>query len=163
MKADWMLIATVSSMIAYWITALFLLYQTRHMRTDRNVEVTMRMFEWSESNRMREAIRWVTTKFSLETHLKQPEDERSEFPGIVVAFFEQAGIMVEKRLVNEDVVIDHLSVNAIRAWRCLEPLVKFQREHLDDDRFGEHFEFLFRRAEAYESSYRRHRNSHGAH
>jgi hypothetical protein len=159
-----MLIATISSMIAYWITALFLLYQTRHMRTDRNVEVTMRMFEWSESNRMRDALRWVTTKFDLATHLKQPEEERSEYPGIVIAFFEQAGIMIEKRLVNEDVVIDHLSVTAIRAWRSLEPLIRHQREHLGDDRLGEHFEFLYRRAEAYESNYRRRgaRHSQGA-
>jgi hypothetical protein len=152
---DWMLIASVGSMFAFWVTALFILYQIHHMRMARNLEVTMRMFEWSESNRMREALRWVSTKFDFEAYLKQNDDERSEYPGIVIAFFEQAGILIQKRLVNEDVVIDHLSVSALRSWKHLEPMIRHQREHQGEERFGEHFEFLHERAQAYESEYNR--------
>jgi hypothetical protein len=157
MKLDWTLIATVSSMVAFWVTALFILYQIRHMNRSRNLEVTMRMFEWSESNRMREAMRWVTTQFDLGAFLKQPESERSEYPGMIVAFFEQAGIMVQKKLVNEDVVIDHLALSALNSWKQLQPLIAHWRELMKDERVGEHFEYIYRRALNYEERYRKRR------
>jgi hypothetical protein len=157
---DWTLIASISSMVAFWVTALFMLYQIRHMQTASNLEVTMRMFEWSESNRMRDALRWVSAKFDCDAFLKQSEEERSDYPGMVIAFFEQAGIMIERRLVDEEVVIDHLALSVILSWRHLEPLVRRMREQSDDERFGEHFEFLFHRAEAYETAFRRRGNKH---
>jgi hypothetical protein len=154
-----MLLATIGSMLAFWSTALVILYQIRHMQADRNVEVTMRMFEWAESNRMREAIRWVVTEFDLRTWLEQPESERSDFPGLVIAFFEQAGVMIQKRLINEDVVIDNLAASAIRTWERLKPWVELERRQHQDERFGEHFEFLYNRAQAYEARYHRQRNA----
>jgi hypothetical protein len=155
MKLDWTLLATVSSMVAFWVTALFILYQIRHMNRARNLEVTMRMFEWSESNRMREAMRWVTTQFALDTYLKQPESERSEYPGMLVAFFEQAGIMIQKKLVNEDIVIDHLAISVLSAWQRLQPLVEHWRTQMRDDRVGEHFEYIYQRALSYEARYQK--------
>jgi len=146
-----MLIATVGSMVAFWVTALFILWQIRHMHIARNLEVTMRMFEWSESNRMREALRWVTNRFDLDDYLKQPELERSEHPGMLIAFFEQAGIMIQKRLVNEDIVLDHLALSVVSAWRRLQPLIQHWREQMKDDRVGEHFEYIYQRAVAYEA------------
>jgi hypothetical protein len=150
-----MLLATISSMIAFWVTALFILFQIRHMNRSRNLEVTMRMFEWSESNRMREAIRWATTEFDLESYLMQPKHARSEYPGILVAFFEQAGVMIQKRLVDEDIVLDHLAVSAVEVWKRLQPLVQNWRERMNDERVGEHFEYLYERALEYEC---RHKN-----
>ena len=158
-----MLIATIGSMIAFWVTALVILYQVRHMQRARNLEVTMRMFEWSESNRMREALRWIATRFDCDAYLKQHEDERSDFPDTVIAFFEQAGIMIQRRLVDEEVVIDHLALMVLQSWQRLQPLVMRTRELTGDSRYGEHFEFLVRRAEAYESAFRRRdRNRAGA-
>jgi hypothetical protein len=151
---NWMLLATVGSMLAFWVTALFILYQIRHMAVTRNVEVTMRMFEWAESNRMREAMRWVNNAFDYAAFRNQPDAERSDFPGLLIAFFEQAGIMIEKRFVNEDVVLDNLGLDALRVWARLKPLVEQTRQDLDDARFGEHFEFLCRRARAYETRLR---------
>jgi hypothetical protein len=148
---NWMLLATISSMLAFWVTALFILYQIRHMQVGRNVEVTMRMFEWAESNRMREAIRWVATKFEPQAFLNQPESDRSDAPGMLIAFFEQAGIMVQKRFVNEDVVLDHLARHVVANWNRLKPLIEHERRQLNDDRVGEHFEYLYRRAVAYEA------------
>ena len=150
-----MLLATIGSMLAFWATALVILYQIRHMQTARNVEVTMRMFEWAESNRMREAIRWVVTQFEIESYVHQPEGERSDYPGLVIAFFEQAGIMVQNRLINEDVVVDNLAASAIRTWERLKPWIEHERRQHQDERFGEHFEFLYRRSLVYEE---RHRN-----
>lgn len=145
-----MLIATLGSMLAFWVTALFILYQIRHMAVTRNVEVTMRMFEWGESNRMREALRWVNSTFDYAVYRNQPEAERSDFPGLLIAFFEQAGIMIQKRFVNEDVVLDNLGLDALRVWARLKPLVEQTRLDLGDVRYGEHFEFLCGRAQAYE-------------
>ena len=156
---NWMLLATVSSMVAFWVTALFILYQIRHMAVTRNVEVTMRMFEWAESNRMREAMRWVNSTFDYAAYRNQPETERSDFPGLLVAFFEQAGIMIEKRFVNEDVVLDNLGLDALRVWTRLKPLVEQTRQDLGDERYGEHFEFLCRRARAYETRLKQHKRS----
>lgn len=150
-----MLVATIGSMLAFWVTALFILYQIRHMRVARNVEVTMRMFEWAESNRMREAIRWVVSKFDLAAYLTRPETEPNDYPGVVIAFFEQAGIMIQKRFVNEDVVLDHLALPVVTTWRRLQPLVEYMRKQLDDYRYGEHFEYLYQRALAYDARLRK--------
>jgi hypothetical protein len=147
---NWMLIATLGSMLAFWVTALFILYQIRHMTKSRNVEVTMRMFEWAESNRMREAMRWVNSAFDYSAYRNQPEAERSDFPGLLIAFFEQAGIMIEKRFVNEDVVLDNIGLDAVRVWAKLKPLVEQTRQDLGDTRYGEHFEFLGQRAKAHD-------------
>jgi hypothetical protein len=152
---NWMLLATVSSMVAFWVTALFILYQIRHMQVARNVEVTMRMFEWAESSRMREAMRWVATKFDAQSYLSQPAEERSDAPGVLIAFFEQAGIMLQKRFVNEDVVLDHLALHVVANWDRLKPLIEHERRQIGDERVGEHFEYLFRRATAHEAKHRK--------
>jgi hypothetical protein len=152
---NWTLLATISSMVAFWVTALFILYQIRHMQVARNVEVTMRMFEWAESSRMREAMRWVATKFDAQSYLSQPEDERSDYPDVLIAFFEQAGIMLQKRFVNEDVVLDHLALNAVANWNRLKPLIEHERRQTGDDRVGEHFEFLYQRAKVHEAKHRK--------
>lgn len=157
---DWMLLASIGSMLAFWATALFILYQIRHMQAARNLEVTMRIFEWSESSRMCDAMRWVTTQFDVERYLAQPEPERSEYPELIVAFFEQAGIMIQKRLIDEDVVIDHLAASVLKAWPRLAPWIAWQRRQSGDERIGEHFELLHDRALAYEARYRKQRGSH---
>ena len=103
------------------------------------------------ADRMREAMRWLATKFEPQAFLNQPESDRSDSPGMLIAFFEQAGIMIQKRFVNEDVVLDHLARHVVANWNKLKPLIEHERRQLNDDRVGEHFEYLYRRAVAYEA------------
>ena len=63
--------------------------------------------------------------------------------------------MLQKRFVNEDVVLDHLSLQTVTTWRKLQPLIHHLRRQMGDERVGEHFEYLYQRALAYEADYHR--------
>jgi hypothetical protein len=48
------------------VAAAFVLLQFRHMEKHRNLEVSMTLFGWAESDRLRKAFKWIEQKFQLE-------------------------------------------------------------------------------------------------
>jgi hypothetical protein len=149
--ADW---AAIISAITGVSAAIFILLQLRHMEQHRNLEISMKLFEWAESERLRRAFRWVEDKFQFEDYEKyeaQGKDsfEVGDYPYEVVAFFEQVGFMVDKKFVDLDVIVDRLGAYIVSNWKKLEPWILAQRKEKGDNAFGVHFQKLYARTVEY--------------
>jgi hypothetical protein len=134
--------------------ALFLLLELRHMDKHRDLEISMRLFEWAETERLRTAFKWVEAKFQFEDLEKYKADveknfEASDYPYQVEAFFEEVGFLVNKRFVDIDVIVDRLGAYIISNWKKLEPWILAVRKERGDRTFGEHFQKLYEKTVAY--------------
>ena len=60
----------IISAIAISVLAFLILLQFRNMVKVRNVEISMKLFEWAESDRLRNAFRWIEEDFQFENYEK---------------------------------------------------------------------------------------------
>ena len=132
------------------VLAIFAVIQLRHVEKHRNVDVTMKLFEWAENDRLRRAFRWVDNDFEFKNNddyktFQLKNIDAAEYPFEVVAFFEQVGFLVEKKFVDFDVVQDRLGQSVISNWQKLETWVLALRKEKSDSSFGEHFQRLYER------------------
>jgi hypothetical protein len=139
--------AIISALSAVFLS-LFAAIQLRHMEKHRNVDITLKLFEWAESDRLRKAFRWIDKEYSFKNYadyklLEQKNVEASEYPFEVVTFFEQVGFLVDKKFVDHDVVADRLGHYVLLNWRKLEPWIQGVRKEKGDPTYGEHFEKLY--------------------
>jgi len=146
--------SAILSALAGISATLFILLQLRHMDKHRDLEISMKLFEWAETERLRKAFRWVETEFQFENFEKYKADvkknfETSDYPYQVEAFFEEVGFLVNKRFVDIDVIVDRLGAYIISNWKMLEPWILAMRKERGDRTFGEHFQKLFEKTVAY--------------
>ena len=147
-------LATIVSAVAGLLLAVFAVVQLRHMEKHRNVDISMKLFEWAENDRLRRAFRWVEEEFRFEDYEKYKAEvkssfEVSDYPYEVTAFFEQVGFLVDKRFVDLDVIDDRLDPYIIGNWKKLEPRIMALRKEKGDDTFGEHFQRLYEKTVKY--------------
>ena len=147
------LTAILSALAGVSATA-FILLQLRHMDQHRDLEISMKLFEWAETERLRKAFRWVEKEFEFEDYEKYKAEveanfEISEYPYEVEAFFEEVGFLVNKKFVDIDVIVDRLGAYIISNWKKLEPWIIAVRKEREDRTFGEHFQRLFAKTVAY--------------
>lgn len=71
--------------------------------------------------------------------------EVSDYPYQVEAFFEEVGFLVNKKLVDIDVIVDRLGAYIISNWKKLEPWILALRKERGDETFDEHFKNCMRR------------------
>jgi hypothetical protein len=140
--------AAVFTAAASTVAAVFILLELRHMEKHRNLEISMKLFEWAETDRLRKAFWWVKKQFvfeDFEKHRAEMEEklEASNYPDQVEAFFEEAGFLVNKKFVDIDVIADRLGADIISNWRKLEPWIHAIRKERGDATFGEHFQILY--------------------
>jgi len=55
---------------------IFILLQFRHMEKHRNLEISMKLFEWGESERLHRAFRWIEKDFRFEDYEKYKTQEK---------------------------------------------------------------------------------------
>lgn len=143
-------IASIFSMVALVVTAIIVTMQLADMKRKRNVEISLKLFEWGESERVQRAVRFITRRFQFkkekyDEYRQQYEGkpEFEEYPQTVTSFFEHAGMLVSKKMVDMDVVVDHLGYQTIACWEKLEPLIRLWRRDHQNPSIGEHFEELY--------------------
>ncbi len=134
--------------------AVFTVVQLLHMEKHRNVEVSMKLFEWAETEKLHKAFRWVERSFQFESYEKfrvaeEANSEVSDYPYEVAAFFEEVGFLVKKNFVDLDVVDDRLGTHIISSWKKLEPWILALRKEQSDKTFGEHFQSLYEKTVRY--------------
>jgi hypothetical protein len=134
--------------------AIFILLQLRHMEQHRNMEISMKLFEWAESDRLRKAFRWVEEDFQFDDYAKyrvqkKIHGEVAEYPYEVTAFFEQVGFMVAKKFVDLDVIVDRLGNYIVSNRKKLGPWILALRKEKSDASFGEHFQKLYAKTVKY--------------
>jgi len=144
----------VLSALAGISATVFILLQLRHMDQHRDLEISMRLFEWAETDRLRKAFRWVEKEFQFGDYEKYKVEveenfEVSDYPYQVEAFFEEVGFLVNRKLVDIDVIVDRLGAYVISNWKKLEPWILALRKERGDKTFGEHFQKLYEKTIAY--------------
>jgi hypothetical protein len=144
----------ILSALAGMFATVFILLQLRHMDQHRDLEISMKLFEWVETERLRKALRWVDKEFQFEDYEKYKAEvetnlEISEYPYEVEAFFEEVGFLVNKKFVDIDVIVDRLGAYIVSNWKKLEPWILAVRKEREDRTFGEHFQRLFVKTVAY--------------
>jgi hypothetical protein len=83
----------VFSALAGISATVFILLQLRHMDRHRDLEISMKLFDWAETEGLRKAFRWVEKEFQFEDyerHKAEVEEdfEVSDYPYQVETFFE---------------------------------------------------------------------------
>ena len=156
--------AAVASAVGIVLGTVFVLMQLRHMEMHRNVEISLKLFEWAETERLRKALRWVENEFHFEDYDNYKAQELTshevgDYPYEVTSFFEQAGFLVEKKFVDLDVVDDRLGSRVASVWKKLGPWINAVREETGDQTFGEHFEKLYERTIKYIEGRKQHQES----
>ena len=147
-------LAAILSAIGVLTGTVFVLFQLRHMEMHRNVEISMKLFEWAESDRLRKAFRWVEDEFQFGDYEKYKTQEETgsevgDYPYEVTAFFEQVGFLVARKFVDLDVIDDRIAPYIISNWKKLEPWILALRKEKGDQTFGEHFQKLYERITEY--------------
>jgi hypothetical protein len=142
---DW---AAIVSAVTGVSAAVFILLQLRHMEQHRNLEISMKLFEWAESERLHKAFRWIEEQFQFEDYEKYKAQEKNSFEVgdytyEVTAFFEQVGFMVDRKFVDLDVIGDRLGALIVSNWKKLEPWILALRKEKGDSAFGVHFQKLY--------------------
>jgi hypothetical protein len=144
----------IVSAVAGISATVFILLQLKHMDKHRDLEISMRLFEWAETERLRKAFKWVETEFRFEDYEKYRTEveanfEVSDFPYQVEAFFEEVGFLVNKKFVDIDVIVDRLGSYIVSNWKKLDPWIVAVRKERGDQTFGEHFQKLYRKTVVY--------------
>jgi hypothetical protein len=144
----------IISSLASLAAVVFVAFELRDMGKHNDLEISMKLFEWAETDRLRRAFRHIESKFEfkdLETYKAQTGDnfEVSDYPYQVEAYFEEVGFLVNKKLANLDVMVDRLGSHIIASWKKLEPWIIAVRNERQDKTFGEHFEILHRKTVQY--------------
>ena len=144
----------ILSALAGITAALFIIIQLRHMDKHKDLEISIKLFEWAETDRLRKAFRWVEKEFNfqnLDKYKAEAEEdlEVSDYPYQVEAFFEEVGFLVNKKLVDIDVIVDRLGSHIISNWEKMQPWIMASRNERNDKTFGEHFEELYNKTLAY--------------
>jgi len=146
--------AAIISAIGVILGVVFVVIQLRHMEMHRNLDISMKLFEWAESDRLRKAFRWIENEFQFQDYDKYKaqeatDSEASEYPHEATAFFEQIGFLVEKRFVDLDIIDDRLGSHIVSNWKTLEPWIMAVRQEKENNEFGLHFQRLYERTIEY--------------
>ena len=81
----------IISAVAAILLAVFTVMQLRHLEKHRNVDISMKLFEWAETDSLRKAFRWMDKKYEFKSYadfklLEEKDVEASEYPLEVTAF-----------------------------------------------------------------------------
>lgn len=136
------------------LAAVLVLLELRRMDKHKDLEITMKLFEWAETDRLRKALKWVENEFQFENYKSkkaalEKDSEVSDYLFQVEAFFEEVGFMVNKNFVDIDVITDRLGAYIISDWKKLEPWILDMRKERSDKTFGEHFQKLYHKTTSY--------------
>ena len=146
--------ASTFTAVASIIAAVFVLFELRHMDKHRDLEISIKLFEWAETDRLRKAFRWIEKEFQFEDFEKYKVEvaeklEVGDYPFQVEAFFEEVGFLVNKKFVDIDVIVDRLGAYIVSNWRKMEPWIFAMRKERSDATFGEHFQILYEKTLKY--------------
>ncbi|HEY3780937.1 MAG TPA: hypothetical protein VGL56_07635 [Fimbriimonadaceae bacterium] len=124
-------IATVVSMVAYIITALYIRAELKAIEKDRYLSVTSELFRiWMDPEFMK-AQSWLIYKMSEPDWHAFVANHRGDYGEMafqrVGAFYDRIGTLVRLKLINEMEILSTVGGFAIAVWQKIDPLVKEAR------------------------------------
>ncbi len=166
MSAEWVTaVGTVGTFLVIAASAIAALVQLRHTRGSNQIIALTEIRETIESPDFREAQHFVSYELPKRLtdpkevlRIAQPQSQfEAEYKAIdtVANFFENIGVFVKNRIIDERLACDMWSYVILRNWHALAPIVVFVRQDLHEPRIWENFEYLAVMCEKYT---RRHPN-----
>ena len=125
--------------------------ELRDIRKTRRAELGMRFYEkWAEKAPHRLWID-VVWRQDFSSHaewrekygvLVDPEAASTTFT--LLSVLNNAGFLLKEGLVDPGLLFSYIApITVFRAWKKLEPLVKYWRKRINDPTFYESFEYLY--------------------
>ncbi len=139
-------IASVVSMVAFVLTALFIRADLRAAEKDRYIAATNQLFAiWQSTDFMKDQM-WVLhqlaeTKWS--TFITAHRGEHGEIAfHRVGSFYDRVGTLTRLGLVNEKEILSTIGGYAIGVWQKIEPIVREARSSEHSNLFDDYEKLL---------------------
>jgi hypothetical protein len=124
-------IATVISMIAFVLTALYIRAELKALDKDRYLAITSELFSIWQSKEFMESQLWLVHRLQETTW---PEFVRAHRADVgetafhrIGSFYNRVGTLVRLRLVNKDEILVTIGPHAIAVWQKIRGLVEEAR------------------------------------
>jgi len=143
---DWNMISAISTAfmaLVILITAIFAVLQLREISRSRKVTAFMNLSQFLQREEIREARRIL-----IGTSGKNFEDwskEEIEAAEKACSTYDVAGIMVSKKLIEKDLVVNEWRDSIIKCWEAAKPMIEEYRKKRGKD-FWDDFEKLYKEA-----------------
>jgi hypothetical protein len=142
-------IQTISIAIAstgVFAAAIYYIFQIRHQTKMRQTDLLVRLCsvwqtkDWLEAWSVVDGSSLGQTAIDINKIIAQHRDvEVNE----VCLFFDEIGILLQMRLVGEELVKRLLHGHVKRTWERLKPAIEEARKRRNDPRLAEGFEYLY--------------------
>ena len=134
--AAWGTVASVLTLIVITATAIAALVQMRHTRSSNQIAAVTEMRETMESERLREARRFVAEQVPklIEDPIARKKLAQEHFPAEfdaireLAAFFETMGAFAKLGIVDRALVCDLWDGVVFATWKQLEPVIMIRRK-----------------------------------
>ncbi len=124
-------VATLISMVAYIVTALYIRAELKGLEKDRYLSITSEIFTIWQSKEFMEAQLWLLHKLQATTWQEFVEAHRGDFGELafhrVGAFYDRVGTLVRMQLIDEKEILSTVGGYAIAVWQKIDPLVQEAR------------------------------------
>lgn len=124
-------IATLISMVAYILTALYIRAELRGLEKDRYLTVTNGLFSIWQSSEFMEAQLWLLHSLQEKSWEEFVKSHRGDFGEMafhrVGSFYDRVGTLVRLNLINTEEMLSTLGGHAIAVWNKIAPLVQEAR------------------------------------
>ena len=136
---DWVMISSWAAIVTATGAIVSLWIQNRHARVTRSLDILLRLEAKYDSERMKELRRRAAGGF-LEGRLV---DEAY----YVLDFFEEAGLLLSKNAIDEDILFESFYHSILAYWfTARKHILELRRENKE---LYDHFELLAQREVAY--------------
>jgi hypothetical protein len=150
----WTTIGSVGALFVLGAAACAAFVQLRHMRTNNQLQAILSLGRDFHDERMQDAFAYVQTR--LDAAMREPAyraelaqrgfiDARKHPEMEVCNWFDQAGMLVKSKFVDEDVFYEAYAKLVDYCWTTLSPVVAVLRRERGPSQY-ESFEYLAMRA-----------------
>lgn len=157
----WSAIGSVGALFVLGAAATAAFFQLRHMRTNNQLQAILSLRNDFQHERMQDAFTFVQTR--LDASMEDPAyrhelakrgfvDARKHPEMEVCNWFDQAGMLVKSRFVDEDVFFEAYAKLVDYCWGKLSPVVAVLRRERGPTQY-ESFEYLAVRARLWRARY----------
>lgn len=124
-------LATLFSMVAYIVTALYIRAELKHFEKDRYLAVTNQLFTIWQSEEFMKAQMWLLHQLKETTWTDFVQKHRGDVGEAafhrIGSFYDRIGTLTRLGLIDDKEILSTMGAYAIAVWQKIEPLVREAR------------------------------------
>jgi hypothetical protein len=124
-------IASLISMVAFVLTAVYIRAQLKGLEKDRYLAVSNELFTTWQAREFMEAQLWLLHRLEVTSWTDFVAAHRGDAGEVafhqVGSFYDRVGTLVRMRLIDEKEILSTIGGHAIAVWNKIEPLVREAR------------------------------------